>query len=366
MSSSSAGEAPPPAASRAPAAARAADGLFAPAAQRAARQPAALARPGQHGGRLRVRDRRAGPFQLCHARPGARLVGGEPARAAGGAAAGRAERGRRVQPVSRQRPIRRQRTWLKRPDGSLACIAFAAAPLLDGKGRQIGVRGLGIDVTEQDRDEAQVAAMLRRSEVLDHILAVMRHEVADIGRDARGARCAGQRAGRRGGGGDHDRRGRRRHDDDPSGRDSQAARTIRPAAGRTAPGRCAPKPCSRRARRSSRSSPPPLGCWQEGVGQPGAGCHRRTGGSCWSAPARRGSAACRTGAVARARRAALGPRRPPAGRRHDTGGARRAGAGRDAARDRAAGADRPADRPAQSARVSRGAAAPSRPARPRG
>jgi diguanylate cyclase (GGDEF)-like protein/PAS domain S-box-containing protein len=81
-------------------------------------------------------------------------------------------------PFRATRPMRRHRAWLKRQDGSLACIALAVAPLLDGKGRQIGVRGLGIDVTEQDTAEAQVAAMLRRSEVLDHILTVMRKEVA--------------------------------------------------------------------------------------------------------------------------------------------------------------------------------------------
>jgi diguanylate cyclase (GGDEF)-like protein/PAS domain S-box-containing protein len=75
-------------------------------------------------------------------------------------------------------PIRHHRAWLKRPDGTLACLAFAAAPLLDAKGRPIGVRGLGIDVTEQDSADAQTAATLRRSDVLDHILTVMRHEVA--------------------------------------------------------------------------------------------------------------------------------------------------------------------------------------------
>ena len=81
-------------------------------------------------------------------------------------------------PFATTQPIRRVRTWLKCADGALVCIALAVAPLLDGRGRQIGVRGLGIDVTEQDGTEAQIAAMLRRSEVLDHILTVMRNEVA--------------------------------------------------------------------------------------------------------------------------------------------------------------------------------------------
>ena len=83
-----------------------------------------------------------------------------------------------VNPFCVVQPVRRRRIWLKRPDGSLACVAFAAAPLLDGKGRQIGVRGLGIDVTEQESADSQMAAMLRRSEMLDHVLSVMHAEVA--------------------------------------------------------------------------------------------------------------------------------------------------------------------------------------------
>jgi len=80
-------------------------------------------------------------------------------------------------PFRTPQPIRRQRIWLRRQDGVLACIAFAAAPLLDGRGRQVGVRGLGIDVTEQDGAEASLAGMLRRSQALDHVLSAMRAEV---------------------------------------------------------------------------------------------------------------------------------------------------------------------------------------------
>jgi diguanylate cyclase (GGDEF)-like protein len=74
-------------------------------------------------------------------------------------------------------PLRRRRGWLRRPDGTLACMVFAAAPLVDAEGRIIGARGLGMDLTEQEGQEAQVAAALRRGELLDHILWCMRQEV---------------------------------------------------------------------------------------------------------------------------------------------------------------------------------------------
>jgi diguanylate cyclase (GGDEF)-like protein len=73
--------------------------------------------------------------------------------------------------------IRRRRAWLRCPDGSVACMTFAAAPLLDAAGRIAGARGVATDVTEQDGHDARVAAALRRGEVIDHILRCMRQEV---------------------------------------------------------------------------------------------------------------------------------------------------------------------------------------------
>jgi diguanylate cyclase (GGDEF)-like protein len=73
--------------------------------------------------------------------------------------------------------VRRRRAWLKRGDGGVASLTFAAAPLLDPQGRIIGARGMGLDVTEYDGQEAHVAASLRRGEVLDHILWRMGQEV---------------------------------------------------------------------------------------------------------------------------------------------------------------------------------------------
>jgi diguanylate cyclase (GGDEF)-like protein/PAS domain S-box-containing protein len=75
-------------------------------------------------------------------------------------------------------PIRRQRAWIKRADGSVACLSFAAVPLMDAAGAVTGVRGVASDITEQDGEEARVAAALRRSEVLDHILRRMRQEIS--------------------------------------------------------------------------------------------------------------------------------------------------------------------------------------------
>ncbi len=73
--------------------------------------------------------------------------------------------------------VRRQRVWLRRADGAVACVLLSATPLLDRLGRVIGARGIGTDMTDQDGQEADVAAALRRGEVIGHILWRMRQEV---------------------------------------------------------------------------------------------------------------------------------------------------------------------------------------------
>jgi diguanylate cyclase (GGDEF)-like protein len=75
------------------------------------------------------------------------------------------------------RPTRGKRVWMRRADGSLACIALAAAALLDPAGHTIGARGLGIDITDQDEEQALKASALRRTAVTDDILWRMRQEV---------------------------------------------------------------------------------------------------------------------------------------------------------------------------------------------
>jgi diguanylate cyclase (GGDEF)-like protein/PAS domain S-box-containing protein len=80
-------------------------------------------------------------------------------------------------PFRPEAPVRRRRAWLRRPDGSTVCLSFAVAPLLDAAGRSVGSRGVAQDVSENDRREAAIAAALRRTEVMDHIMASIRREV---------------------------------------------------------------------------------------------------------------------------------------------------------------------------------------------
>lgn len=70
-----------------------------------------------------------------------------------------------------------RRTWVKRADGTAACISFSVAPLQDAQGRPTGTRGVGADVTALDSREAQVTAALRRGQVIDHLLWRVSQEV---------------------------------------------------------------------------------------------------------------------------------------------------------------------------------------------
>ena len=63
-------------------------------------------------------------------------------------------------------PVRHRRTWFRRGDGGVACLTIAAMPIVDAAGVLVGVRGLAIDMTEDDAQGARVAAALRRGEVL--------------------------------------------------------------------------------------------------------------------------------------------------------------------------------------------------------
>jgi diguanylate cyclase (GGDEF)-like protein/PAS domain S-box-containing protein len=80
-------------------------------------------------------------------------------------------------PFRVQRQRRGVRSWLKRADGSLACMSFAGVPLIGRDGSIIGARGVARDVTEEEEKNAALAASLRREALTDAILQEARAEV---------------------------------------------------------------------------------------------------------------------------------------------------------------------------------------------
>lgn len=69
------------------------------------------------------------------------------------------------------------RAWLRRADGELVCLSFAAVPLHDPTGRVSGARGVARDVTEEEKRTACLAAALRREALIDAILQEARTEI---------------------------------------------------------------------------------------------------------------------------------------------------------------------------------------------
>ncbi len=69
------------------------------------------------------------------------------------------------------------RAWLRRADGELTCLSFAAVPLFDQAGRVSGARGVARDVTEEEKRSACLAAALRREALIDAILQEARTEI---------------------------------------------------------------------------------------------------------------------------------------------------------------------------------------------
>jgi len=80
-------------------------------------------------------------------------------------------------PFRVQRQRRGVRAWLRRADGSLACMSFAGVPLIGPDGAVIGARGVARDVTEEEERNAALAAALRREALTDAILQEARAEV---------------------------------------------------------------------------------------------------------------------------------------------------------------------------------------------
>jgi diguanylate cyclase (GGDEF)-like protein len=74
-------------------------------------------------------------------------------------------------------PVRRRHTWFRTMQGDAVCMALTSLPLHDEWGQHRGVRGVAVNVTAQERANAETASALRRGQALDRILDQMRQEV---------------------------------------------------------------------------------------------------------------------------------------------------------------------------------------------
>lgn len=70
-----------------------------------------------------------------------------------------------------------RRVWLRDLAGGTVCMAMSSRPLLDQWGQRTGTRGVGMDVTAQERRDTAAAAAVRRADVLDHTMNQMRQEL---------------------------------------------------------------------------------------------------------------------------------------------------------------------------------------------
>ncbi len=86
----------------------------------------------------------------------------------------------------------RRQVWLRRQDGSLACLRATTTPMTDVEGRIVGQRGSGIEITEEEDRRGEIITALRRNEVIDHILWHIRQEMlaTNMARAGLGALCS--------------------------------------------------------------------------------------------------------------------------------------------------------------------------------
>ena len=71
----------------------------------------------------------------------------------------------------------KRRVWLRDAAGRAVCMLISSQPLLDQHGKRSGVRGIGVDITEQEQRDLAAAAALHRLDVLDRTMNLMRQEL---------------------------------------------------------------------------------------------------------------------------------------------------------------------------------------------
>lgn len=74
-------------------------------------------------------------------------------------------------------PVEDRDLWLRRADGTTACVQVSAQPVTDRDGVRVGTRGVCRDVTVERERDSQLARARNRERILNHIVRAFRDEV---------------------------------------------------------------------------------------------------------------------------------------------------------------------------------------------
>ncbi|RVU36599.1 diguanylate cyclase [Hwanghaeella grinnelliae] len=79
-------------------------------------------------------------------------------------------------PFSPETPVRHVDIWLRNAAGEPRCIMVSALPLVDGEGKRVGARGLGLDVTTERIAQTELAQSKHREDLVRYIVNLTRDE----------------------------------------------------------------------------------------------------------------------------------------------------------------------------------------------
>jgi len=79
-------------------------------------------------------------------------------------------------PFGTRTPVRNVDVWLRDPGGQARCISVSALPVTDETGAVVGARGLGLDVTLERTQQADLAQATNREDLVRYVLDLARSE----------------------------------------------------------------------------------------------------------------------------------------------------------------------------------------------
>jgi diguanylate cyclase (GGDEF)-like protein/PAS domain S-box-containing protein len=80
-------------------------------------------------------------------------------------------------PFTTQRSVRNVEVWMRARGGEETCLLISAMPLKDRDGIVSGARGIALDVTEERRQQAELARLKIRERLVAYIVDSLRNEV---------------------------------------------------------------------------------------------------------------------------------------------------------------------------------------------